>query len=160
MFSNIGKKIKGLAVAFCWLLVCASVIGGFEIASSASFLVIWGVLLILFGPVVAWILSWGIYGFGELIDKTCDIERHMRTGSGEIATRPNMASTGSLVNGVEESKVEQPIYSTPEKREFTEQESPTQEGTSPDADKMQPVVTWIIVGVLAVLVIVSISLSF
>lgn len=32
----------------------------------------------LLGPVIAWVSSWLLYGFGELIDKTCEIEYNTR----------------------------------------------------------------------------------
>ena len=72
MFSNIGKKIKGLAVGLFVLMSIASIIVAFVLldALGAGFF-----LLVLFGgPLVSWILSWMMYGYGELIDKVSDIK--------------------------------------------------------------------------------------
>jgi len=37
-----------------------------------------GVLLIVIGPFVAWVSTWLLYGFGEIIDKLTEIERNTR----------------------------------------------------------------------------------
>ena len=84
MFSNIGKKIKTLAAVICWLqiigfvivaiiqFVLASQMGG----SGATIYIITGVLTLIVGPLAAWIGSFLLYGYGELIDKTADVERN------------------------------------------------------------------------------------
>ena len=79
MYDNIGKKIKNLATVTFIVEAIATVIIGLV------FLIDWGIedgwwalLLIFFGPFIAWASSWLLYGFGELIDKTCDIERNTR----------------------------------------------------------------------------------
>ena len=41
------------------------------------------IILLFVGPIVAWISSWLLYGFGELIDKVCDIERNTRIVDGQ-----------------------------------------------------------------------------
>lgn len=81
MYSDIGKKIKGLAIACFIIEAIGAVIAGivllFEGYTSAVF---YGLLSITFGPFVAWVSSWLLYGFGELIDKVCDIEVNNRFG--------------------------------------------------------------------------------
>lgn len=82
MYKNIGKKIKGLAKVLFIVEAIVVVLTGVIIISLARdytiFLV--GMLVLIIGPIVAWISSWLLYGFGELIDKTCDIERNTRSG--------------------------------------------------------------------------------
>lgn len=76
MYDNIGAKIKGLAKAVFVIEAILAVIAGFYLMVNT--LIVFGVLVLLMGPLVAWISSWLLYGFGELIDKTCDIERNTR----------------------------------------------------------------------------------
>ena len=86
MYENIGKKIKLLAKVIFILESIPSVVVGlvFLIGSwiNPGFALIIGVplsLLIMFlGPLFAWISSWLLYGFGELIDKACDIALFVR----------------------------------------------------------------------------------
>lgn len=86
MFNNIGKKIKALAKVICWIQIVIYIITaivmfiiasdtyteGLYIAIAFAFLII--------GPFFAWLSSFFIYGFGELIDKACEIERNTRGG--------------------------------------------------------------------------------
>ena len=78
MYDNIGRKIKGLAKAFFIVEAIATVIAGIALMAIDEDLI--GVLILILGPVVAWVSTWLLYGFGELIDKTCDIERNTRGG--------------------------------------------------------------------------------
>ena len=75
-FSNIGKKIKTLAkVIFVILLIALPILG---IVSIVDGDVLYGCIMLILGPVIAWIASWFLYGFGELIDKVSDIEYNTR----------------------------------------------------------------------------------
>lgn len=85
MFYNIGKKIKSLASILCWGGIIAHVIAaiimiGIGVDDHEDELIVFGVILLFVGPLMSWINSFFIYGFGELIDKTCDIERNTRGG--------------------------------------------------------------------------------
>ena len=80
MYDNIGEKIKGLAIAFFIVEAIAAVIAGIALMAIDEDLILFGALTLIVGPVVAWVSSWLLYGFGELIDKTCDIERNTRGG--------------------------------------------------------------------------------
>ena len=74
MYDNIGGKIKGLAKATFIVEAIASVITGIVLWIETEE---WWCSLILFcGPIVAWVSSWLLYGFGEIIDKLCDIEHN------------------------------------------------------------------------------------
>ena len=77
MFDNVGVKIKGLAKALFIIETVLAVIAGFGVMLVASKLFVVGLWILLFGPIAAWISSLLIYGFGELIDKVCDIELHL-----------------------------------------------------------------------------------
>ena len=80
MYDNIGSKIKGLAKGTFIVEAIAAFISGIALMAAEDDLIGAGVLIMLLGPVVAWVSSWVLYGFGELIDKTCDIERNTRGG--------------------------------------------------------------------------------
>lgn len=77
MYDNIGGKIKGLAKAVFIVEAIAAVITGFLLMTSVIPI---GLLVMVVGPLVAWVSSWLLYGFGELIDKTCDIARNTHGG--------------------------------------------------------------------------------
>lgn len=82
MYNNIGKKIKGFAMAIAIILTVIYVIVGIAMISSsqqseiASGGIVGGVLIMLLGPVIAWISSWFLYGYGELVDKTAAIKKN------------------------------------------------------------------------------------
>ena len=76
MYDNIGEKIKGLAKATAIVEAIAAIIVG---------IVLWGkteegwcALILFCGPIVAWVSSWVLYGFGEIIDKLYDIEHNTK----------------------------------------------------------------------------------
>ena len=82
MFDNIGKKIKTLAKVLVWIGIIAAlvlgivflVISGDVHGSAKSTFVFSGLIFLIAGPFLCWISCFFIYGFGELIDKTCDIQ--------------------------------------------------------------------------------------
>ena len=74
MYDNIGGKIKGLAKATFIVEAIAAIIVGIVLLVETDE---WWCALILFcGPIVAWVSSWLLYGFGEIIDELCDIEHN------------------------------------------------------------------------------------
>ena len=77
MFNNVGRKIKFFAEVVCYFGIALSLIGGIWLiikgADEYPVLIIVGIGTLLFGGLWAWILSWFIYGFGELIDKATEI---------------------------------------------------------------------------------------
>ena len=85
IFSNIGKKIKKLAEVLCWIGIISSIIAAmcmFVIAVDsydAGGYVASGLAFLFLGPIVSWVDSFFVYGFGELIDKACDIEKNTRS---------------------------------------------------------------------------------
>lgn len=73
MYDNIGGKIKGLAKAVFIVEATAAVITGIALVAIDEDLILFGLLTLILGPAVAWVSSWFLYGFGELIDKVCEI---------------------------------------------------------------------------------------
>lgn len=76
MFDNIGEKIKGLATAICWIGIIASVLVGFCIIILggvyfyAGLHVFIGLVVLVIGPLLSWVCSFFMYGFGQLIENS------------------------------------------------------------------------------------------
>lgn len=67
MFDNIGEKIKSLAVVTTWIGIISSIIGGLFMLINGS---VGGIFVMIFGSLGAWIGSFVLYGFGQLITNT------------------------------------------------------------------------------------------
>ena len=78
MFNNIGKKLKTLAVVIFILECLGGLIGGIIIISETYEEEI-GVIMLIVTPIVAWISSWFLYGYGEIIDKLQEISYNTGT---------------------------------------------------------------------------------
>ncbi|MBQ1194721.1 MAG: hypothetical protein IIX44_00580 [Clostridia bacterium] len=72
MYDNIGGKIKGLAKATFFVEAISAIIVGIIWMSETDVDNIGAWCLIIFGPYIAWSSSWVLYGFGELIVRSCD----------------------------------------------------------------------------------------
>ena len=81
MFDNIGKKIKTLTKVLVWVGIITSVIAGvvfFIIAEDVpeeeyGTYIGLGFAYLIGGPLLSWVSGFFMYGFGELVDNTCDI---------------------------------------------------------------------------------------
>jgi biopolymer transport protein ExbB/TolQ len=93
MYENIGKKIKGLAKGIFIAEAIGMFVAGIALMAIDDNLIIYGLIMMLLGPVVAWVSSWLLYGFGELIDKTSDIERNTRGRKSVNAAEDNFAES-------------------------------------------------------------------
>lgn len=81
MFENIGKKIKGLAsVVFFVAIIGIYFIGINFLAEDVLF----GIFIIIIYSFSSWLLSCVLYGFGELIDKVCEIKQNLCNANNEI----------------------------------------------------------------------------
>ena len=78
MYGNIGNKIKIVGATSFLLESIAAVITGISLMATDDELVPIGILVMLGGPISAYIVSLFIVAFGELVAKTCDIERNTR----------------------------------------------------------------------------------
>ena len=74
MYDNIGGKIKGLAKFFFVVGLIVSLVCGIVLMTLSSGLVLLGLLMIILGGIIAWISTFVLYGFGELVEKTCEIQ--------------------------------------------------------------------------------------
>ena len=79
MFGNVGKKIKGIAKFFTWLLIFASLFASIFVFIQGTYntdellvLIFIAPLILIVGCLTAWLSFICLYGFGELIDKISD----------------------------------------------------------------------------------------
>lgn len=72
LFGDIGRKIKVLAIVSFYVLTILSIVLGIILIAANDGLEDgwWALFIIFFGPIVALILSWILYGFGELVENT------------------------------------------------------------------------------------------
>ena len=80
MYNDIGGKIKTLAFALFIVSTILSVI--FAIASILSEYIafrIFGLIFLFVGPFLSYISSFTLYGYGELVEKTSNIEEILKT---------------------------------------------------------------------------------
>ena len=88
MFDDIGGKIKTLAKVITVIGFILSFIVGLVLMIEISFLS--GLLTVIFGCLAAWIGSFLLYGFGELIDNTARIEDKMKKEKGNAFKNQEM----------------------------------------------------------------------
>ncbi len=73
MFDNIGSKIKKLATILAVCGIVASIIDGvliLKLGNGTVGSIITGIALIIAGPLISWVSSFFVYGFGQLIENT------------------------------------------------------------------------------------------
>ena len=83
-YENIGGKIKGLAKWIFAIEAIAAIITAFVLFFADDSLIIVGIITLVCGPIIAWIGSWILYAFGELVEKTSDNERNTRNILGTL----------------------------------------------------------------------------
>ena len=69
-YDNIGGKIKGLAKAAFIVEAIAAVLSGIVMFIEDDDMFLLAVLVAVVGPIVAWVGSWLLYGFGQLIENS------------------------------------------------------------------------------------------
>ena len=69
-YENIGNKIKGLAQMAFVVEAIAAVITGIALMASDEDLILYGLLVLIAGPIIAWVSSWLLYGFGQLVENS------------------------------------------------------------------------------------------
>ena len=74
MFINIGSKIKGLAKIITWVGVIGSFLIGLTFMalfySNGTLELLAGFAIVLIGSLLAWVSSFILYGFGELVENS------------------------------------------------------------------------------------------
>ena len=69
-YDNIGGKIKGLAKAAFIVEAIAAVLSGLVMFVEDDDMFLIALLVAIVGPIVAWVGSWLLYGFGQLIENS------------------------------------------------------------------------------------------
>ena len=78
LYENIRGKIKSWAKWIFVIEAIGAVITGLVLLFTDEDLILYGLLTLVCGPIVAYIGSWILYAFGELVEKTCDNENNTR----------------------------------------------------------------------------------
>ena len=76
-YANIGKKIKTLAII---LFIFGTVMGIFlavHLVSNYEDLIFFGLLVLVIAPIGAFVSSWILYGFGEIVDNSQIITKRL-----------------------------------------------------------------------------------
>ena len=74
-YENIGEKIKIVAKVFFIILAILGVFSGIICVLDGEYL---GMLIIIVGPIFAWVSSLSLYGFGQLIENSDIIANEYR----------------------------------------------------------------------------------
>ena len=75
MYDNVGTKIKNLAIGTFVVETIVSILGGIVLSAEISIAI--GLPVIFMGFITAWLSSWLLYGFGELICETSSVKREL-----------------------------------------------------------------------------------
>ncbi len=80
LYIDIGKKIKGWAK---WIFIVGAIVSvisavGMLFAAEDGWMLFVGLLALVIGPLLAWVSSWILYAFGELVEKTSANEQNTR----------------------------------------------------------------------------------
>lgn len=112
MYDNIGGKIKGLAKAMFIVEAFGAVIAGIALLATDDDLILAGLLTLFCGPIIAWVGSWILYAFGELVEdvhamrnneKNATIEKNAENIALEVQeTEMNDSPFSSQDNTIEE----------------------------------------------------------
>ncbi|MDY5940028.1 MAG: hypothetical protein SPJ23_00045 [Eubacteriales bacterium] len=70
LYENIGGKIKNLAKWIFIIEAIGSIIAGLVLLFTDEDLILYGLLTLVCGPIFAWVGSWILYAFGELVEDT------------------------------------------------------------------------------------------
>ena len=68
LYENIGGKIKNLAKWIFIVEAIGAIITGLVFLFTDEDFILYGLLIMILGPIVAWVGSWILYAFGELVD--------------------------------------------------------------------------------------------
>jgi hypothetical protein len=76
LYENIGEQIKGWAKWIFAIEAAAAIVCGLFLIFDDAALA--GIIVLIVVPLVAWVSSWLLYAFGELVDKTVANEKHTK----------------------------------------------------------------------------------
>ncbi|MBQ8177844.1 MAG: hypothetical protein IJ033_01500 [Clostridia bacterium] len=96
MFDDIGNKIKKLAkVMYIIEVLCCVIIGIVIFILSATenngLTILYGLLILILGPIFAWLATFVLYAFGDLVDNVAAIRNKVApAGFGEQLNKENI----------------------------------------------------------------------
>ena len=101
IWNDIGKKIKSLAVNLSYVgiigyILTAIIMIFFGLDEDEEAITTWGVIILIAGPLLSIINGFIIYGFGELIDKICIIERNICGEENKFCGEENKSQTEKI----------------------------------------------------------------
>lgn len=115
MFSNIGGKIKGVAVAEAVIGIIASIVVGFVLiynSSRSNPTAGLGWVIMIGGSIVSWLNSFILYGFGELIEKTSEAKAEIHNIYEMLSKHKSHPITNNE-NDLHLFQEQRPAFSTP-----------------------------------------------
>lgn len=125
MFDNIGGKIKGLAMMFCWIGILSCIFVGIAIILIDENLVPVGLIVALAGSFFSWTGSFLLYGFGQLVENSDIIAHQSQTSvtlgkshSVEAKKKVSEESTGKIPQKLDVPKTEFTEIQCPNCREI------------------------------------------
>lgn len=114
LYTNIGGKLKNFAKWTFIFEAVAAIIAGFIMLIEDEELIPFALLTVVCGPLIAWVSSWLLYAFGELVEKTAlneyntaSILKLMRKDRGEVFAPQN---NGSAAFAAQNTTVSSPQY--------------------------------------------------
>lgn len=109
LYENIGGKIKNWAKRLFVIEAIGGIIAGIALLIDNGFEDGWWALFIMIGgPIVAWVFSWILYAFGQIVDDIHEI-RNQNQSTGN--THQNLRTTAQPIGRTEENakhETEQP----------------------------------------------------
>lgn len=76
MYEGIGGKIKSFAKVVFIIEALGAIITGLILMFTDDDLALYGLITFILGPIAAWVSTWLLYAFGELVEKTADNEQN------------------------------------------------------------------------------------
>ena len=110
LYENIGSKIKNWAKWIFVIEAIGAVITGVVLLFTDEDLILYGLLALVCGPIVAYIGSWILYAFGELVEKTADNENNTR----QILKKLNEKSTDASITFIKNKEYGNKTTNTPQ----------------------------------------------
>jgi len=91
MFDNIGGKIKTLAQVEAWVGIIGSILIGLFLIFINENYITTGFIILIIGPLGAWLSSLILYGYGELIENSSECKEYLINlyGYGELIENSN-----------------------------------------------------------------------
>ncbi|MBQ8174641.1 MAG: hypothetical protein IJ009_04485 [Clostridia bacterium] len=98
MFNHIALKIKTVAEVTAWIGIILSCFFGFTQMYNDDDLILTGLITIALGSLLSWLASFVLYGFGQLIENTDILRKHLCESQEKAESKNGVASNFSSAN--------------------------------------------------------------